>query len=162
MLIKGKCNGERPTCKLCRERKQPCEYTSEPGISPIASLKRKYETLQAESADEHDLLGFLRTASEGDAIKALAYLRSSDDVQSTLYQARNNVAALEEPLRQETPDIPYHRPTDQTIISSDLQATSDSRDAPSMYPELSDSNGRIPWALPIEPYVRCCIPLVAS
>lgn len=120
------------------------------------------ESLQAESADEHDLLGFLRTASEADAMKALAYLRSSDDIQGTLHQARNNVEAPDESRGQEPPEIPFHGSTDQTIVPSDLHATPGTIDAPSMYPELSDSDGRIPWALPIEPYVRCCIPLVAS
>lgn len=139
-----------------------CEYTSEPGISPIVSLKRKYESLQAESADEHDLLGFFRTASEEDAIKALACLRSSDDIQSTLHQARNSVKAQEESPGQEPPEIPSHRSTDQTISPYDLHATSGSMDAPSIYPELNDSDGRTPWVLPIEPYVCWCIPLAAS
>lgn len=154
MLTESKCNGERPTCKICRDRKETCEYTSEPGISPIASLKWKYESLQAETADEHDLLSFLRTASEGDATKMLAYLRSSDDVQSTLYQARNSLDTLEESLGQAASEMPRLRPENQTMIQFDLQATSGSADAPSIYPELSESDGRIPWALPIEPYVR--------
>jgi len=164
MLIGGKCNGDRPSCKLCRERKQPCVYTSEPGISPIASLKRKYEALQAESADEHDLLGFLRTASEGDAIKVLAYPRSSDDVQGTLEQAQNAQEAPEASLGQETLNMPQ---LNQTMTQYDPQTDpvltdAPSMDAPSIYPELSETDGRIPWALPIEPYVRRCTPLVAS
>lgn len=162
MLMGGKCDGERPSCKVCRDRKQPCQYTSEPGISPITSLKRKYESLQAESADEHDLLGFLRTASERDAIKVLAYLRSSDDVQSTLHQARNSLETLEESLGQASSDMPPLRPANQTMTQADLQPTSDPMIAPSIYPELIDSDGRIPWALPIEPYVRRCRPLIAS
>lgn len=154
MLIEIKCNGERPSCKICRERKEPCEYTSEPGISPIASLKRKYESLQAESADEHDLLGFLRTASEGDAIKVLAYLRSSDDIQSTLHQARNSLGILEEPSGPAASEMPPLQPADYTMAQPGLHATSGSTDATSIYPELSETDGRIPWALPIEPYVR--------
>ena len=162
MLIGGKCDGDRPSCKLCRERKQPCVYTSEPGVSPIASLKRKYEALQAESADEHDLLGFLRTASEADAIKVLAYLRSSDDIQSTLEQARNAQEAPKAPeasLGQDTLNIPQ---PNQTMAQFDPETSTVSMDAPSIYPELSETDGRIPWALPIEPYVRRYIPLVAS
>lgn len=162
MLTSNKCNGERPSCKICRDRKETCEYTSEPGISPIASLKRKYESLQAESADEHDLLGFLRTASEGDAIKLLAYLRSSDDIQSTLYQARNSLDTLGESLGQAAPDMAPLRPADRPVTQPDSQATSDPIDAPSIYPELSEHNGRVPWALPIEPYVRWCILLAVS
>jgi hypothetical protein len=159
VLIESKCNGERPTCKLCRDRKETCEYSSEPGISPIASLKRKYESLQAESADEHDLLGLLRTASEGDAIKVLAYLRSSDDVQRTLHQARNSLETPEESLGQATSDMPPIPAADQAMIDSDLQATSGSIDTPSIYPELNETDGRTPWVLPIEPYVRWCMPL---
>jgi len=172
MLIGGKCNGDRPSCKLCREREQPCVYTSEPGISPIASLKRKYEALQAESADEHNLLGFLRTASEGDAIKVLAYLRSSDDVQSTLEQARNAQEAPEAPeasLGQQTLNMPQlnqtmtqYDPQTDPVLTGPPSLDSPSMDAPSSYPELSETDDRIPWALPIEPYVRRYIPLAAS
>jgi hypothetical protein len=162
MLIGVKCNGERPCCKICRDRKETCEYSSEPGISPIASLKRKYESLQAESADEHDLLGFLRTASEGDAIKVLAFLRSSDDIQSTLYQARNSLETMEEGLGQAASGVPPLQPASQAMIDSDLQATVGTVDPPSIYPGLSESDGRTPWALPIEPYVRWRIPLAAS
>lgn len=162
MPTKNKCNGERPSCKLCRDRQEVCEYTSEPGISPIASLKRKYESLQAESADEHDLLGLLRTVPEGDAIKVLAYLRSSDDIQSTLYQARNSLDSLGESLGKAASDMPPLRPVDRPATQPDSQATSDPIDAPSIYPELSESNGRVPWALPIEPYVRRCIVLAVS
>ena len=141
-------------CKACRNRDQICEYTSEPGISPIASLKRKYESLQAESAHEHDLLGLLRTAPEGDAIKMLAYLRSSDDVQSTLFQARNILDGPEELTGPAASDLPSHRPVHRANSQSDLQATRNSAHVPSIYPELDESDGGLPWALPIEPYVR--------
>jgi len=162
MLIERKCNGDRPSCKICRDRNETCEYTSEPGISPIASLKRKYETLQAETADEHDLLGFLRTASEGDAIKALAHLRSSDNVQSTLHQARNSLGDPGESLGQAASDMTPLQSANQDITQSNPHVTSGSIDDSSIYPELLESDSGIPWALPIEPYVRCCIPLVAS
>lgn len=159
MLTKGKCNGERPACKACRDRDLLCEYASEPGVTPVAALQRKYESLQAESSDEHNLLGLLHTSSEEEAIKALAYLRSSDDIQATLNQARNiphvssGLAAL---------DIPPRRPAYQATSQSGLQATRASMDTPSVYPELNGSDGGIPWALPIEPYVCWCILLALS
>jgi hypothetical protein len=46
------------------------------------------------------------------------------------------------------------QPANQAMIDSDLQATSGSMNPPSIYPELSESDGRTPWVLPIEPYVR--------
>lgn len=39
-------------------------------------LKRKFEALQSQSADEHELLETLRSASEEDATALLAHLRS--------------------------------------------------------------------------------------
>jgi hypothetical protein len=150
MLTRGKCNGELPTCKACRDRDQVCIYASKPGIAPVTALKRKYESLQAESADEHKLLGFLRTGSEEEAIKVLAYLRSSDDIQATLRQAQHlpdesgGPTALNITPRQS----PYRAPS-QSI----LQATRASINSPSTYPELGDLEGELPWALPIEPYV---------
>jgi hypothetical protein len=152
-LTKDKCNGDRPICKSCRDRNQTCKYESEPGVSPIASLKRKYETLQAESADEHDLLGLLRTATEGDAIKMLAHLRSSDHIQSTLYQARNTLETPPESYRPMASDVHPHRPANQAVSQYGSQ-NAGLVTAPSIHPELSDSDGITPWALPIEPYVR--------
>lgn len=157
MLIESKCSGERPACKACSDRDVLCEYTSAPGLTPAAALKRKYEDLQVETADEHDLLGFLRTASEADAIKVLAYLRSSDNIQATLQQARNiphasnSWAAL---------DLPPHASEDHSVSQLDLHSTLATIDNPSIYPELTDRNGRTPWALPVEQYVCRYIPLV--
>lgn len=152
-LTGHKCNGDRPVCKACRDRDRTCKYESEPGISPIASLKRKYESLQAESADEHDLLGLLRTATEEDAIKILAQLRSSDDVQSTLSQARNPKEPPPESYSSTTLDVPPYPPADQAVGKYGPQATSLTT-GPSIYPELNDSYNCTPWVLPIEPYVR--------
>jgi hypothetical protein len=150
MLTKGKCNGERPARKTCRDHERLCGYASEPGITPVAALKRKYESLQAESADEHDLLGLLRTGSEAEAVKVLAYLRSSDNIQATLHQARNisdessGLAAL---------NMPPRRYAYQARSQSGLQATRASTDAPSIYLELNNSDSGTTWALPIDPYV---------
>lgn len=150
MLTKAKCNGERPACKACRDRDWPCKYASEPGLTPLAALKRKYESLQAESADEHDLLGFLRTGSEAEATKVLAYLRSSDDIRATLHEARNHP---DESSGFTALHIPPHQPAHQAPSQSSPQTTRALMDAPSACPGLSDSDSGIPWGLPIEPYV---------
>jgi hypothetical protein len=151
-LTESKCNGDRPVCKACRVRDQTCKYESEPGISPIASLKRKYESLRAESADEHNLLGLLRTATEEDAIRMLAHLRSSDNIQSTLYQAPNPLEPPPESYRSATLGVPPHRNTDQAVSQLVLQGAN-SVTTSSIYPELSDPDCSTSWALPIEPYV---------
>jgi hypothetical protein len=122
-------------------------------VTRVTALKRKFESLQAESADEHDLLGILRTGSDEGAIKVLAYLRSTDNVQATLNQARNiedesnDLAALDLSLYQPI------QPTYEATGQSSLQATDASIGVAPMYPELNGSYGVTPWALPIEPYV---------
>jgi hypothetical protein len=135
------------------DRNQTCEYTCEPGITPVASLKRKYESLQAESTDEHDLLDILRTASDADAMKVLAHLRSSNNIQATLYQARNIEVGSSDLAVQATPDSPLRQSALEATTQPSLQATRASVDVPSIYPELNDSDGGTPWALPMEPYV---------
>jgi hypothetical protein len=124
-----------------------CDYASEPGIAPVTALKRKYESLQAESADEHKLLGFLRTGSEEEATKVLAYLRSSDDIRATLRQAQDESGSLM------ALNILPRQSTSQAPIQSSLQATRVSVNSPSTHPGLGDSESELPWALPIEPYV---------
>jgi hypothetical protein len=124
-----------------------CDYASEPGIAPVTALKRKYESLQAESADEHKLLGFLRTGSEEEATKVLAYLRSSDDIRATLRQAQDESGSLM------ALNILPRQSTSQAPIQSSLQATRVSVNSPSTHPGLGDLESELPWALPIEPYV---------
>jgi hypothetical protein len=150
MLTRGKCDGERPACKACYDRKRPCEYASEPGITPVAALKRKYESLQAESVNEHDLLHFLRTGEEEKVGKVLAYLRSSDNIQATLHQARN---LSDESDGLAASDIPLSRPANQATNQSRLRVTRGSINTPSKYSEQNVFDGGIPWTLPIEPYV---------
>lgn len=150
MLIKFKCSGERPACKACIDSDVPCKYTSAPGETPTAALKRKYKDLQAETADEHDLLGFLRVGSEADAIKILTYLRSSDNIQATLQQARNVSDASDS---WAAPDLPPYVSADHSASQLGLQSTLATIDNTLTNPELTNRNGRTPWALPIEPYV---------
>lgn len=157
-LIKIKCNGERPACKGCIDRGVPCEYTSAPGMTPAAALKRKYVDLQAEAADEHDLLSCLRTGTEADAITVSAYLRSSDNIQATLQHARNIPDASDSCVAL---DLPSHVGEDHSASQLGLHSFLATTDNPSTFPELTDRNEGTPWALPIEPYVCRCTLLIA-
>ncbi|KAM0717551.1 hypothetical protein Q7P37_007403 [Cladosporium fusiforme] len=84
---KTKCSGRRPVCSECESHRIDCQYAHEPGEAPFPALKRKFEALQSQSADEHDLLGLLRSSSDHDAIQVLAHLRS-ESVSSALRVAR--------------------------------------------------------------------------
>lgn len=87
--MRGKCDGERPTCKTCRVQDQTCEWASEPGETPAISLKRKYDALRAEDTAKRDLLDMLRAGSEAEVLHVLRFWRSSDDVDATLNVAQN-------------------------------------------------------------------------
>lgn len=128
-------------------------------MTPVAAIKRKYEDLQAESADEHDLLGLLRTGSDEDAIKVFAHLRSSNDIQATLQQARN--ISDEPSFLTALPDPPLPLAYQASASQSYPQVNSASMDEPSIYPELIDPDGRTPWAFATDPYVCRLSPLVA-
>jgi len=52
-------------------------------------LKRKYERLEEQSDDEHQLLELLRSAYATDAMQVLRCLRSGDDTQSVIDFARD-------------------------------------------------------------------------
>ena len=52
-------------------------------------LKRKYERLEEQSDDEHQLLELLRLACATDAMRILGCLRSCDDTQSVIDFARD-------------------------------------------------------------------------
>ena len=52
-------------------------------------LKRKYERLEEQSDDEHQLLELLRFACATDAMRILGCLRSGDDTQSVVDFARD-------------------------------------------------------------------------
>ena len=52
-------------------------------------LKRKYERLEEQSDDEHQVLELLRLACATDAMRILGCLRSGDDIQSVIDFARD-------------------------------------------------------------------------
>ncbi|KAG7100923.1 Filamentous growth regulator 27 like protein [Verticillium longisporum] len=43
---KGKCTGERPSCRFCNERGYKCEYDSEPMQTRSQALRRQNEILR--------------------------------------------------------------------------------------------------------------------
>ena len=75
-LTTSKCDGERPTCKGCSTRKLDCHYDHEPGEGRLEVLKRKFDSLEAQSADAFELLENLRTAPYEDAMQLFTQLRS--------------------------------------------------------------------------------------
>lgn len=103
---------------------------------------------------------FRRRRDQGSGVFKLK--RPSDNVQSALHQARNSLGDPEESLSQVASNMMPSQSADHGTTQSNLHATSGSIDDSSIDPELLESDGGIPWPLPIEPHVSWCVPLVAS
>lgn len=141
-----KCSGRRPVCSECESHQIDCRYAHEPGEAPFPALKRKFEALQSQSAEEHDLLGILQSSSEHDAIKVLAQLRA-DNVSSALRMART--------LPQDVPPDNGETPP----VARLTRGESDSSELTNVYPDPRDVAAGTMWTLPIEPYV--CLVLLS-
>ena len=57
-------------------RKLDCHYDHEPGEGRLQVLKRKFDALEAQSAEAFELLENLRAAPYGDAMQLFTQLRS--------------------------------------------------------------------------------------
>lgn len=85
---KSKCDGVRPVCQPCHLAHKSCSYDADPDASPIIHIKRKYQSLQHQSADEHELLELLQSLSETCALRVLHQLRSKHGPIPALMLAR--------------------------------------------------------------------------
>ncbi|KAM0712560.1 hypothetical protein Q7P35_000006 [Cladosporium inversicolor] len=86
---KVKCDGSRPVCQRCSSQDVDCIYSEPVDAHHTTLLKRKYDRLEEQSDDEHQLLELLRLACATDAMRILGCLRSGDDIQSVIDFARD-------------------------------------------------------------------------
>jgi hypothetical protein len=96
-------------------RDQVCEWESLSDEAPKAAQKRKYLDLEQRSANEHELLTYLRTLSETDSLRLTRRLREGFHIDELLNFARelSNVSAGERGVlafTQRTEIEQYDRP----------------------------------------------------
>lgn len=80
---KTKCDGQRPVCSRCQNRKQTCVYQGAPDETPSLIAKRKAEASEQRVHRLEELFHQLATRSDRDAFaiyKRIRTLRSSADL----------------------------------------------------------------------------------
>ncbi|KAK8013755.1 hypothetical protein PG991_009348 [Apiospora marii] len=81
---KTRCDGNRPSCGMCRARNVECTYDDDPNTTTAANLRRQYHCLAEQHQSFHELFEMLRSRPEEEALAILRHFRSSGTVQSTL------------------------------------------------------------------------------
>ncbi|KAH0286599.1 hypothetical protein KCU62_g6624, partial [Aureobasidium sp. EXF-3399] len=81
---KTKCDGHRPVCTVCVSKNSECTWSADPDATPMVAIKRKYQNLELESRDSHDLISMLMNRSRQEAISILDHMRRTRDASSTL------------------------------------------------------------------------------
>ncbi|CAC9884879.1 unnamed protein product, partial [Aureobasidium pullulans] len=74
-------------CNACRRRKtknSECTWSADPDATPMIAIKRKYQNLETESRDLHDLAQMLMDRPRQEAIFILDHMRRTRDPSSTL------------------------------------------------------------------------------
>lgn len=78
------CDGQRPVCTVCVSKNSECTWSADPDATPMVAIKRKYQNLELESRDSHDLIGMLMDRPRQEAISILDHMRRTRDSSSTL------------------------------------------------------------------------------
>jgi hypothetical protein len=83
-LTFAQCDGHRPVCTVCASKNSECTWSADPDATPMVAIKRKYQNLELESRDFHDLVQMLMDRSRPEAIFILDHMRRTRDASSTL------------------------------------------------------------------------------
>ncbi|OLN96914.1 Nitrogen assimilation transcription factor nirA 5 [Colletotrichum chlorophyti] len=92
---KVKCSGTRPTCWRCSTHDIECKWDTEPDTSRVVSMRRRAQELERENEELHELLRFLYTRPEEDALEIFRRLRASGDALQVLKFVRSGDLLLQ-------------------------------------------------------------------
>ncbi|KAL0940087.1 Nitrogen assimilation transcription factor nirA 5 [Colletotrichum truncatum] len=112
---KVKCSGERPSCHRCSQNELDCEWDTEPDTPRVVSIRKRKEELERENEDLHELLRFLHSRPEEEAVEIFKRLRESGDALQVLDFVRN--ADL---LLQRRQVVKSASPNDSNRFSADV------------------------------------------
>jgi len=73
------CDGQRSSCQHCIEKDLTCVYDIEPGMSHLASLRRKHNALQSEVNQLHGVIEYIRARPDMDASETFRQIRASNE-----------------------------------------------------------------------------------
>ncbi|SCO81443.1 related to nitrate assimilation regulatory protein nirA [Fusarium oxysporum] len=106
---KIKCNGLRPKCLACTNRRAECVYMTEPSETRISAIKRKHDELQKQledggssQSDLQQLFDAIRDRDEKDAMTIMRRIRTGEDPSTILRHLRAGDLLLQLHLAPET------------------------------------------------------------
>ncbi|KAK2059477.1 hypothetical protein LY76DRAFT_20085 [Colletotrichum caudatum] len=74
-----KCSGTRPACHRCSTHGFECEWDTEPETTRRQALLNRTEDLERENEDLHELIRYLYSRPESEALEILHRLRATGD-----------------------------------------------------------------------------------
>lgn len=162
----------RPTCSRCQNLRTECHYEAEEGESRWSALRRRNQILEAERDQLRELMGFVQSRSEPEAMDLFQRIRGSnyDDLFALLRQIRDG--ALGVPQNIAAPNLPppasgeQRLPPIQTILDgsssrgmtpinlvhSHSLSSEESRNSSTSGP--AGAHHRVPLEPPIEPLLH--------
>ncbi|CZT17490.1 uncharacterized protein RCC_03324 [Ramularia collo-cygni] len=93
---KSRCDGLRPSCSRCQNLRTDCQYEAEEGESRWSALRRRNQVLEAERDQVRELLAFVQTRPEPEAMDIFQRMRQThyDDVLILLRQIKENTMGM--------------------------------------------------------------------
>jgi hypothetical protein len=124
---KSRCDGCRPVCKPCRDKRLQCSYAPpESTAMGVAKLKSRADSLQSENTRLWELFRLLGTLPRDEADELVGHIRSADHPTAIWRLARDSSPSLQD---GQGPDvIPTGAPRrGPRLLAIDLRALSKSR-----------------------------------
>ncbi|KAF2163645.1 hypothetical protein M409DRAFT_25833 [Zasmidium cellare ATCC 36951] len=171
---KSRCDGVRPTCSRCQNLRTDCHYEAEEGESRWSALRRRNQILEGERDQLRELMSFVQTRSEPEALNLFQRIRSSnyDDLFLLLRQTKDGTLGMSQNLVATTLPPPpasgeQRLPPIQTILDAPSSrgmtpiglpqghslSSEDSRASSTSGP-VSSHGHRVPLEPPIEPLLH--------
>jgi len=111
------CNGVRPTCGACLKRLIDCQYVE----TESRQARRKYEDLRNRRSAHEELMSFMKTLPEQDALELFRRIRAGGDLQAILNRYKDGDLLLQLHVKPETRlryELPYSRNLPERLLAS--------------------------------------------
>lgn len=98
---KSKCDGARPTCKVCLKQAKICEYDRDPEETQIVALVKKQRAASAENDKLRRLYDLLHSRPELEAAEIFQLLRTTKDPLLLLQFLEESVLPVQMPAEHD-------------------------------------------------------------
>ncbi|KAK0630112.1 hypothetical protein B0T17DRAFT_490691 [Bombardia bombarda] len=98
---KSKCDGERPKCSACIDRKTDCGFDTQAAETHAQALKRKFNELQAQQSTYEHIYDILQARPKEEAEEVFQRIRRGADAHSILRQVSHGDLLVQLALKPE-------------------------------------------------------------